>query len=52
MVGIKPSDLDRYKVCEQCRLPVVEKGTGEDLLKEALSIRVDELIQRKRKAEI
>lgn len=34
MIGIKPSDLDKYKVCVQCRLPITEQGTGKDLLKE------------------
>ncbi|CAE7812034.1 TOP6A [Symbiodinium sp. KB8] len=35
-LGVRPSDLDKYAIPEQCRLPMTEKDikTGKDLLKE------------------
>lgn len=35
LMQIRPSDLDRYKLPEQCRLPLTEhdRKTGEELLK-------------------
>lgn len=35
-LGVRPSDLDRYKIPEQCRLPMTEGDvkTGRDLLEE------------------
>ncbi|KAB1202797.1 DNA topoisomerase 6 subunit A [Morella rubra] len=35
-LGIRPSDLDKYKILEQCRLPMTEQDikTGKDLLEE------------------
>jgi meiotic recombination protein SPO11 len=35
-LGIRPSDLDKYKLPQQCRLPLTEhdKKTGNELLKE------------------
>ena len=36
-LGVRPSDLDRYRIPQQCRLPLTlaDRKAGEDLLKEA-----------------
>lgn len=60
-LGIRPSDLDKYKIPEQCRLPMTEQDvkTGKDLLEEDFIKRnvgwVEELeimVKTKQKAEI
>ena len=35
-LGVRPSDLDKYNLPEQCRLPLTvhDRKTGEELLKE------------------
>jgi meiotic recombination protein SPO11 len=36
-LGVRPSDLDKYKIPEQCRLPMTEQdpiNTGKDMLEE------------------
>ncbi|KAL9227499.1 hypothetical protein vseg_003182 [Gypsophila vaccaria] len=60
-LGIRPSDLDKYKIPEQCRLPMTEQDikTGKDLLEEDFVKKnpgwVQELelmVKSKQKAEI
>ncbi|KAL5546243.1 hypothetical protein UlMin_005930 [Ulmus minor] len=60
-LGIRPSDLDKYKIPEQCRLPMTEQDikTGKDLLEEDFVKKnpgwVEELtlmVKTKQKAEI
>jgi meiotic recombination protein SPO11 len=60
-LGVRPSDLDRYNIPEQCRLPMTEHDleTGRSLLKEEFIkqnpewVRELELMQKtKEKAEI
>ncbi|KAK3016659.1 hypothetical protein RJ639_006754 [Escallonia herrerae] len=60
-LGIRPSDLDKYKIPEQCRLPMTEQDikTGKDLLEEDFVKKnpgwVEELnlmVKSKQKAEI
>ncbi|GMH26410.1 hypothetical protein Nepgr_028253 [Nepenthes gracilis] len=60
-LGIRPSDLDKYKIPEQCRLPMSEQDikTGKDLLEEDFVKKnhgwVQELelmVKTKQKAEI
>jgi len=60
-LGIRPSDLDKYHIPEQCRLPMTEQDikTGKDLLEEDFVKKnpgwVDELnlmVKTKHKAEI
>ncbi|KMS97001.1 hypothetical protein BVRB_7g179500 [Beta vulgaris subsp. vulgaris] len=60
-LGIRPSDLDKYKIPEQCRLPMTETDikTGKDLLEEDFVKKnpgwVQELelmVKTKQKAEI
>ncbi|KAK6943740.1 Spo11/DNA topoisomerase VI, subunit A, N-terminal [Dillenia turbinata] len=60
-LGIRPSDLDKYGVPEQCRLPMTEQDikTGKDLLEEDFVKKnpgwVEELnlmVKSKQKAEI
>jgi len=60
-LGVRPTDLDRYKIPENCRLPMTEKdiATGEALLKEAFVQKnprwVEEIklmLKTKEKAEI
>ena len=38
-LGVRPSDLDKYSLPDQCRLPLTDtdRKTGEDLLKEAFT---------------
>ena len=35
-LGVRPSDLDKYRIPEQCRLPMTEQDikTGKELLEE------------------
>jgi len=35
-LGVRPSDLDKYNIPEQCRLPMTDKDikTGKDMLEE------------------
>ncbi|OVA18198.1 Spo11/DNA topoisomerase VI [Macleaya cordata] len=60
-LGVRPSDLDKYKIPEQCRLPMTEQDikTGKDLLEEDFVKKnpgwVEELslmVKTKQKAEI
>ncbi|GFY82864.1 Spo11/DNA topoisomerase VI, subunit A protein [Actinidia rufa] len=60
-LGIRPSDLDKYKIPEQCRLPMTEQDikTGKDMLEEDFVKKnpgwVEELslmVKTKQKAEI
>ena len=60
-LGIRPSDLDKYSIPEQCRLPMTEQDikTGKDLLEEDFVKKnpgwVEELnlmVKTKQKAEI
>lgn len=60
-LGVRPSDLDKYKIPEQCRLPMTEQDikTGRDLLEEDFVKKnpgwVEELnlmVKSKQKAEI
>lgn len=60
-LGIRPSDLDKYKIPDQCRLPMTEQDikTGKDLLEEDFVKKnpgwVQELelmVKTKQKAEI
>ncbi|GLJ48885.1 hypothetical protein SUGI_1031080 [Cryptomeria japonica] len=60
-LGIRPSDLDKYHIPDQCRLPMTEQDikTGKDLLEEEFVKKnpgwVDELnimVKTKQKAEI
>ncbi|XP_057801387.1 DNA topoisomerase 6 subunit A [Salvia miltiorrhiza] len=60
-LGVRPSDLDKYKIPEQCRLPMSETDikTGKDLLEEDFVKKnpgwVEELnlmVKSKQKAEI
>ncbi|KAL0333333.1 UNVERIFIED_CONTAM: DNA topoisomerase 6 subunit A [Sesamum angustifolium] len=60
-LGVRPSDLDKYKIPEQCRLPMTEQDikTGKDLLEEDFVKKnpgwVEELnlmVKSKQKAEI
>ncbi|KAL6585368.1 DNA topoisomerase 6 subunit A [Orobanche minor] len=60
-LGVRPSDLDKYNIPEQCRLPMTEQDikTGKDLLEEDFVKKnsgwVDELnimVKSKQKAEI
>uniref|UniRef100_A0A7S3A3F9 DNA topoisomerase (ATP-hydrolyzing) n=2 Tax=Rhodosorus marinus TaxID=101924 RepID=A0A7S3A3F9_9RHOD len=60
-LGVRPSDLDKYNIPEQCRLPMTEYDikTGKELLEEDFirksEIWVEELelmVKRKEKAEI
>lgn len=60
-LGIRPSDLDKYRIPEQCRLPMTEQDikTGKDLLEEDFVKKnpgwVEELnlmVKTKQKAEI
>jgi len=60
-LGVRPSDLDKYNIPEQCRLPMSEYDikTGKELLEEDFirksEIWVEELelmVKRKEKAEI
>ncbi|XP_057981957.1 DNA topoisomerase 6 subunit A [Malania oleifera] len=60
-LGIRPSDLDKYKIPEQCRLPMTEQDikTGRDMLEEDFVKKnpgwVEELslmVKTKQKAEI
>ncbi|XP_016463309.2 DNA topoisomerase 6 subunit A-like [Nicotiana tabacum] len=60
-LGIRPSDLDKYKIPDQCRLPMTEQDikTGKDLLEEDFVKKnpawVEELnlmVKTKQKAEI
>ncbi|KAG4205024.1 hypothetical protein ERO13_A04G077200v2 [Gossypium hirsutum] len=60
-LGIRPSDLDKYKIPKQCRLPMTEQDikTGKDLLEEDFVKKnpgwVEELnlmVKTKQKAEI
>ncbi|KAI9071191.1 hypothetical protein K1719_046853 [Acacia pycnantha] len=60
-LGVRPSDLDKYKIPDQCRLPMTEQDikTGKDLLEEDFVKKnpgwVEELtlmVKTKQKAEI
>ncbi|CAL5422488.1 unnamed protein product [Camellia sinensis] len=60
-LGVRPSDLDKYKIPEQCRLPMTEQDikTGKDMLEEDFVKKnpgwVEELslmVKTKQKAEI
>lgn len=60
-LGIRPSDLDKYKIPEQCRLPMTDQDikTGKDMLEEDFVKKnpkwVEELtlmVKSKQKAEI
>mmetsp|Transcript_1233 Transcript_1233/g.3804 ORF Transcript_1233/g.3804 Transcript_1233/m.3804 type:complete len:416 (+) Transcript_1233:53-1300(+) len=60
-LGVRPSDLDKYNIPEQCRLPMTEHDikTGKELLEEDFikknKVWVSELellVKRKEKAEI
>lgn len=60
-LGIRPTDLDKYKIPEQCRLPMTEQDikTGKDMLEEDFVKKnpgwVEELslmVKTKQKAEI
>ncbi|MQM05703.1 hypothetical protein Taro_038519 [Colocasia esculenta] len=60
-LGIRPSDLDKYKIPEQCRLPMTEQDvkTGKDLLEEDFVKKnegwvreLELMIKTKQKAEI
>ncbi|KAF5184358.1 Dna topoisomerase 6 subunit a [Thalictrum thalictroides] len=60
-LGVRPSDLDKYKIPEQCRLPMTEQDikTGKDMLEEDFVKKnpgwVEELslmVRTKQKAEI
>ncbi|KAA8518815.1 hypothetical protein F0562_016411 [Nyssa sinensis] len=60
-LGIRPSDLDKYQIPEQCRLPMTEQDikTGKDMLEEDFVKKnpgwVEELslmVKTKQKAEI
>ncbi|ERM95711.1 DNA topoisomerase 6 subunit A [Amborella trichopoda] len=60
-LGIRPTDLDKYKIPEQCRLPMTEQDvkTGKDLLEEEFVKKnpgwVEELgimVKSRQKAEI
>ncbi|KAI3995243.1 hypothetical protein MKX01_032045 [Papaver californicum] len=60
-LGVRPSDLDKYKIPEQCRLPMTEQDikTGKDMLEEDFVKKnpewIEELtlmVKTKQKAEI
>lgn len=60
-LGVRPSDLDRYKIPEQCRLPMSEHDikTGKEMLEEDFIKKNPEwlaelqlMVKRKEKAEI
>jgi meiotic recombination protein SPO11 len=60
-LGIRPSDLNRYKIPAQCRLPMTERDikTGQDLLKEEFIRKntdwvreLNLMVESKEKAEI
>lgn len=60
-LGVRPSDLDKYKIPEQCRLPMTEGDikTGKDLLEEDFIKKNPEwyrelelMVKTKEKAEI
>ncbi|GAB2226926.1 hypothetical protein Droror1_Dr00008724 [Drosera rotundifolia] len=60
-LGIRPSDLDKYKVPEQCRLPMTEQDvkTGKELLEEDFVKKnpgwvkeLELMVRTKQKAEI
>jgi meiotic recombination protein SPO11 len=60
-LGVWPSDLDRYNIPEQCRLPLTEHDikTGKELLEEEFIKKnpdwyreLDLMVKRKEKAEI
>lgn len=60
-LGVRPSDLDKYRIPDQCRLPMTEQDvkTGKDLLEEEFVKKnpkwVEELslmVKSKQKAEI
>ncbi|CAA6661797.1 unnamed protein product [Spirodela intermedia] len=60
-LGIRPSDLDKYKIPEQCRLPMTDQDlkTGKDLLEEDFVKKsggwvreLELMVQTKQKAEI
>jgi meiotic recombination protein SPO11 len=60
-LGVRPSDLDKYKIPEQCRLPMTDQDikTGKDMLEEDF-IKKDKnwykelelMVKTKEKAEI
>ncbi|CAL9187850.1 unnamed protein product [Musa hybrid cultivar] len=60
-LGVRPSDLDKYRVPEQCRLPMTEQDVkaGKDLLEEDFVKRnggwvkeLDTMVKTRQKAEI
>ncbi|XP_078444990.1 spo11/DNA topoisomerase VI, subunit A protein [Wolffia australiana] len=60
-LGIRPSDLDKYKIPDQCRLPMTDQDlkTGKDLLEEEFVKKSDGwvrelelMVRTKQKAEI
>eukprot|EP00475_Leptophrys_vorax_P037709 TRINITY_DN6536_c0_g1_i2.p1 TRINITY_DN6536_c0_g1~~TRINITY_DN6536_c0_g1_i2.p1 ORF type:complete len:246 (-),score=60.90 TRINITY_DN6536_c0_g1_i2:66-803(-) len=60
-LGVRPSDLDKYQIPEQCRLPMTEHDlkTGKELLNEEFIKKNSEwmtelelMVQTKKKAEI
>ncbi|CAO2824230.1 unnamed protein product [Amaranthus hypochondriacus] len=60
-LGIRPSDLDKYKIPDQCRLPMTEQDikTGKDLLEEDFVKKnpgwvreLELMVKTKQKAEI
>ncbi|KAA8495293.1 DNA topoisomerase 6 subunit A [Porphyridium purpureum] len=60
-LGVRPSDLDRYNIPEQCRLPMSEHDirTGKEMLQEefissneAWARELEMMVKRKEKAEI
>lgn len=60
-LGVRPSDLDKYHIPEQCRLPMTEHDikTGKELLEEdfikknpAWYAELEMMVRRKEKAEI
>ena len=60
-LGLRPSDLDKYNLPDQCRLPMTQKDieTGQHLLKEefirknpAWCKEIEKMLETKQKAEI
>eukprot|EP00166_Cyanidium_caldarium_P001565 ctg_1785.g524 len=60
-LGVRPSDLDKYRIPEQCRLPMSDTDvkTGKDMLEEdfikknpAWHRELSLMVKRKEKAEI
>ena len=60
-LGVRPTDLDKYKIPEQCRLPMTESDikVGKELMKEEFVRKnprwmkeLQKMLKTKKKAEI